>query len=143
MATSAQEEFVLGAADHWVRRCFLPHLLYSSNPFSLQSEAHTSPLSSANLTNSPREGKSFCIGRPVSEQPFLLTATPTKRSTSLSAPPTDAFRQGLGGWSGASAAAISSKTNMPPLVPSSASWVSVAAVAIARSSEGRYACTAP
>src|SRR5215213_1707305 len=50
---------------------------------------------------------------------------------------------GLGGWSGARTEAISSKTSMPPLVPSSASSSSVAAVAIARSSEGRYACTAP
>ncbi|MDX6382090.1 MAG: hypothetical protein QOI57_3114 [Rubrobacteraceae bacterium] len=62
MATSAQE-FVLCAADHSVLRCLLPDLLYPSDPFSLQSEAHTSPLSSANLTNSPREGKSFCNQR--------------------------------------------------------------------------------
>jgi hypothetical protein len=62
VATSAQE-FVLSAADHSVLRCLLPHLLYPSDPLSLQSEAHTSPLSSANLTNSPREGKAFCNQR--------------------------------------------------------------------------------
>lgn len=141
MATSAQEEFVLGAADHWVLRCFLPHLLYSSNSFSLQSEAHTSPLSSANLTNSPREGKSLCNQRHCLRPDTESFGKATTLSYSPNCP--DAFRQGLGGWSGASAAAISSKTSMPPLVPSSAFSVSVAAVAIARSSEGRYACTAP
>jgi len=64
VATSAQEEVVLCAADHSVLRCLLPDLLYPHDPFfSLQGEAHTSRLSNANLTNSPREGKSFCSQR--------------------------------------------------------------------------------
>jgi len=63
VATSAQE-VVLCAADHSVLRCLLPDLLYPRDPFfSLQGEAHTSRLSNANLTNSPREGKSFCSQR--------------------------------------------------------------------------------
>ena len=62
VATSAQE-FVLSAADHSVLRCLLPDLLYPRDPFSLQSGAHPLPLSSTNLTNSPREGKSFCNQR--------------------------------------------------------------------------------
>ena len=62
MATSAQE-FVPGVADHSVLRCLLPDLLYPRDPFSLQSGAHPLPLSNTNLTNSSREGKSFCTQR--------------------------------------------------------------------------------
>ena len=62
MVRSAQG-LVLCAADYPVLRCLLPDLLYPSHPFSLQSGAHPLPLSSTNLTNSPREGKSFCTQR--------------------------------------------------------------------------------
>jgi hypothetical protein len=68
VATSAQE-FVLCAADHSVLRCLLPDLFYPSDTFSLQSEAHTSPLSSATLTNSHRQGKSFCKATTLSYSP--------------------------------------------------------------------------
>jgi hypothetical protein len=51
--------------------------------------------------------------------------------------------RGGSGWSGASSAAISSKTIWPPLSPTSASLSSVAEAAIARSFSGRYACRAP
>ncbi len=59
MTTSHQEFWLCVADDHSVLRYLLPDVLYSSDPFYLQSEAHPSPLSGTNLTNSPREGKSL------------------------------------------------------------------------------------
>ncbi len=77
VATSAQE-FVLRTADHPVLRCLLPKLLYPSDPFSLQSGVNPLPLSSTNLTNSPREGKSFCNQSPC---PLLNTESFGKATT--------------------------------------------------------------